>query len=52
MHAHVGWLFTNLGMEEGVEYGKDLYGDRLLVWIDRLYLLWVLLTLGLPFALG
>jgi stearoyl-CoA desaturase (Delta-9 desaturase) len=51
-HAHVGWLFTNLGMEEGRQYGKDLYADRLLVWIDRLYLLWVALTLGLPFLLG
>ncbi len=51
-HAHVGWLFRNLGMEEGRAYGKDLYEDRLLVWIDRLYLLWVGLTLGLPFAIG
>jgi stearoyl-CoA desaturase (Delta-9 desaturase) len=51
-HAHVGWLFTNLGMEEGKAYGKDLYEDRLLVWIDRLYLLWVALTLGLPFLIG
>ncbi len=52
MHAHVGWLFRNLGMEEGAIYGKDLYEDALLVWIDRLYLLWVALTLGLPFLLG
>ena len=51
-HAHVGWLFTNLGLEEGRQYCKDLYADRLLVWIDRLYLLWVSLTLGLPFLLG
>ena len=33
VHAHVGWLFTNLGMEEGRAYGRDLYDDRLLVWI-------------------
>jgi stearoyl-CoA desaturase (delta-9 desaturase) len=52
VHAHVGWLFTNLGMEEGKIYGKDLYEDRMLVWIDRLYLLWVALTLGLPFLIG
>jgi stearoyl-CoA desaturase (delta-9 desaturase) len=52
VHAHVGWLFTNLGMEEGRVYGKDLHDDRLVVWIDRLYLLWVALTLGLPFLLG
>ena len=52
VHAHVGWLFTQKGMERGREYGKDLYEDRLLVWIDRLYIVWVALTLGLPFLLG
>ncbi len=52
VHAHVGWLFTQKGMVRGRDYGKDLYEDRLLVWIDRLYLLWVALTLGLPFLLG
>ena len=52
VHAHVGWLFSNLGMEQGREYGKDLYDNRLVRRIDRLYLLWVILTLGLPFLLG
>ena len=51
-HAHVGWMFTNLGMEYGRVYGKDLYEDRVIVWIDRLYLLWVALSLGIPFAIG
>jgi stearoyl-CoA desaturase (delta-9 desaturase) len=52
VHAHVGWMFTSLGMEQGHLYGKDLYEDRLVRAIDRLYLLWVVTTLGLPFALG
>ena len=52
VHAHVGWLFANLGMEQGREYGKDLYEDRLIRAIDRLYLLWVVLSLGIPFAVG
>ena len=52
VHAHVGWLFSNLGMEQGREYGKDLYEDRLVRTIDRLYVLWVVLTLGIPFAIG
>jgi stearoyl-CoA desaturase (delta-9 desaturase) len=52
VHAHVGWMFTNMGMEQGLAYGKDLYEDRLVRLIDRLYLLWVVLTLGLPFAIG
>jgi stearoyl-CoA desaturase (delta-9 desaturase) len=52
VHAHVGWMFSNLGMEQGRIYGKDLYDDRMIRTIDRLYLLWVGLTLGIPFALG
>ena len=52
VHAHVGWLFSNLGMEQGREYGRDLYEDRLVRLIDRAYLLWVALTLGLPFLVG
>ena len=52
VHAHVGWLFSNLGMEQGRAYGKDLYDDRLVRLIDRAYLLWVALTLGIPFAIG
>ncbi len=52
VHAHVGWMFSSLGMEQGRLYGKDLYEDRLVRAIDRMYLLWVLLTLGIPFAIG
>jgi stearoyl-CoA desaturase (delta-9 desaturase) len=51
-HAHVGWMFSNLGMEQGRAYGKDLYEDRVIVWLDRLYLVWVALSLGIPFAIG
>ena len=52
VHAHVCWLFSNLGMEQGREYARDLYDDGLLRVIDRAYLVWVALTLGLPFLLG
>jgi stearoyl-CoA desaturase (delta-9 desaturase) len=52
VHSHVGWMFTNMGMEQGREYGRDLYEDRLIRVIDRLYLLWVVLTLGIPFGIG
>src|SRR5947209_8619185 len=52
VHAHVGWLFTLKGMERGREYGRDLYEDRLVRTIDRLYLLWVVVTLGVPFLIG
>jgi stearoyl-CoA desaturase (delta-9 desaturase) len=52
VHSHVGWLFSLKGMERGRDYGKDLYDDRLVRTIDRLYMLWVVLTFGLPFAIG
>ncbi len=52
LHAHVGWFFSNLGMEQGRAYGKDLYDDRVVRCIDRLYLVWVAVTLGIPFAVG
>ena len=51
-HAHVGWLFTLKGMERGWQYGRDLYEDRLIRRIDRLYLLWIVVTFGLPFVVG
>jgi stearoyl-CoA desaturase (delta-9 desaturase) len=52
VHAHVGWLFTLKGLERGREYGKDLYDDTLVRWIDRLYIFWVAVTLGIPFGIG
>ena len=52
VHAHVGWLFTTKGLERGPHYARDLYEDRLIVWIDRLYLVWVALSVGVPFAIG
>jgi stearoyl-CoA desaturase (Delta-9 desaturase) len=51
-HAHVGWLFTLKGLERGDAYGKDLFEDRLVRTIDRMYLVWVALTLGIPFLIG
>jgi stearoyl-CoA desaturase (delta-9 desaturase) len=51
-HAHVGWMFTSMGMEQGHLYGRDLYEDRLVRTIDRLYMLWVVATLGIPFGIG
>jgi stearoyl-CoA desaturase (delta-9 desaturase) len=51
-HSHMGWLFSTKGLERGWHYGRDLYEDRLIRWIDRLYLLWVVTTVGVPFLIG
>ncbi|MGD9696312.1 MAG: acyl-CoA desaturase [Thermoleophilia bacterium] len=52
LHAHMGWLFTTKGMERGRRYGRDLYDDALIRRIDRVYMLWVVLSLAIPFAVG
>jgi stearoyl-CoA desaturase (Delta-9 desaturase) len=52
VHAHMGWLVTTKGMERGRRYGRDLYDDPVIRRIDRLYMLWVALSLGIPFAVG
>jgi stearoyl-CoA desaturase (delta-9 desaturase) len=51
-HAHVGWLFTTKGMERGDIYGRDLYDDHTIQVIDKLYLVWVAASVGLPFLIG
>jgi stearoyl-CoA desaturase (delta-9 desaturase) len=49
VHSHIGWLFSTKGMERGVIYGRDLFEDRPIRIVDRCYLLWVALSVGLPF---
>jgi stearoyl-CoA desaturase (Delta-9 desaturase) len=49
-HAHLGWLFREPGSDR-VRTG-DLRSDRDLVVIDRLFPLWCVLSLALPFGIG
>ncbi len=51
-HAHMGWLVTTKGLVRAERYAKDLYEDRMIRTIDRLYFLWVVLTFGIPFLVG
>ncbi len=51
-HAHVGWLFSSKGMERGADWGADLYADRPIRLVDRCYLLWVVLSVAIPFLVG
>ena len=51
-HAHVGWLFRNVGRAEWTKYAKDLLADRGMVFISRWFGLWVGLSLLLPFIAG
>jgi stearoyl-CoA desaturase (delta-9 desaturase) len=51
-HAHVGWLFEDHGIAEAKRYAPDLLEDRGMRFISRHFLIWVGLSLVLPFALG
>ena len=51
-HAHVGWLFEDHGSAEARRYAPDLLEDPGMRFVSRHFLLWVALSLVLPFALG
>ena len=50
-HAHVGWIFTPERTPEE-RYARDLLEDPLISFIDRTFIVWVLLGLALPFGAG
>jgi stearoyl-CoA desaturase (Delta-9 desaturase) len=52
-YAHAGWLFTGYWSSPDLErYVPDLLSDKALVAVDRVYYLWVLVSLTLPAAIG
>jgi stearoyl-CoA desaturase (delta-9 desaturase) len=51
LHAHIGWLFTGQDADQLV-YARDLRDDRMVMAISKLFPLWVVLTLAIPFAVG
>jgi stearoyl-CoA desaturase (delta-9 desaturase) len=50
-HAHVGWLFRSESADEQ-RFASDLLGDRDLRVVSRLFPLWALCGLGVPFLAG
>ncbi len=51
-HAHVGWLFTSVGLADARRYARDLVEDPVMRAINRGFVGFVALTLLLPFAIG
>ena len=51
-YAHIGWVFSDMEVADEQRYAKDLLADPLLVFVDRTFVLWVVLGLALPFGLG
>jgi stearoyl-CoA desaturase (delta-9 desaturase) len=50
-HAHLGWLFQD-GFANQRRYAPDLLRDPVVRFVDRTFMLWVLLGLAIPFGLG
>ncbi|HEY7631092.1 MAG TPA: acyl-CoA desaturase [Thermoleophilaceae bacterium] len=51
-HAHVGWLFIHSHRGLKKRYAPDLMADPVVSFVDRTFVAWALLGLGLSFALG
>jgi stearoyl-CoA desaturase (delta-9 desaturase) len=51
-HAHIGWVFSDMEVADERRYAKDLLADPLLVFVDRTFVLWVIIGLAIPFGLG
>jgi stearoyl-CoA desaturase (delta-9 desaturase) len=50
-HAHIGWMFEG-DVTNAVRYSKDLLQDPMIKTINRLYPLWMALSLAIPTVVG
>ena len=51
-HAHIGWVFRDMEVANERRYAKDLVDDRLIRFIDRTFVLWVIAGVAVVFGLG
>jgi stearoyl-CoA desaturase (delta-9 desaturase) len=51
-HAHVGWLFIHTHRAAKRRYAPDLMADPVVSFVDRTFVVWAVLGLLTPFALG
>jgi stearoyl-CoA desaturase (delta-9 desaturase) len=51
-HAHVGWILGGDALANEERYAKDLLTDPVVRFVDRTFVLWVILGLVFPFGLG
>ncbi len=52
VHAHIGWVFSDMEVADEQRYAKDLLADPLIRFVDRTFVVWVLAGLGVAFGLG
>src|SRR4051794_36801688 len=51
-HAHVGWLFMHDQRALKSRYAPDLLKDPVVSFVNRTFVLWVLVGFAVPFAIG
>ena len=51
-HAHIGWVFSDMEVADESRYAKDLLADPLIRFVDRTFVVWVLVGLAAAFGLG
>lgn len=52
VHAHIGWVFSDMEVADERRYAKDLLADPLIKFVDRTFVLWVIAGLAAAFGLG
>jgi stearoyl-CoA desaturase (Delta-9 desaturase) len=52
VHAHIGWVFSDMEVADERRYAKDLLADPLIRFIDRTFVVWVIAGLAAAFGLG
>jgi stearoyl-CoA desaturase (delta-9 desaturase) len=50
-HAHLGWLFKDRQADPNI-YAKHLVNDPIISFVSKTFLLWAILSLVIPFAIG
>jgi stearoyl-CoA desaturase (delta-9 desaturase) len=51
-HAHLGWLFIHTERGSKTRFAPDLLKDPVVRFVDRTFLFWAAVGLGIPFGLG
>ena len=51
-HAHMGWLFIHTERGAKRRFAGDLIDDPVVSFVNRTFVLWALVGLAVPFALG
>ena len=52
VHAHIGWVFSDMEVADERRYAKDLVADPLIRFVDRTFVVWVIAGLAFAFGLG